>query len=159
VRGPSRAGSRPFAVVVDYAHNPDSLQRVLTMARGLTERRVICVFGCTGDRDRGKRPLMAEIACELADRVVVTTDDPFSEDPDTILDDIMAGTDADAERVDDRRAAFAHAIALARPGDTVVIAGRGHHEDQMLADGRTRPFHDAAVAAEELRAAGHRHSG
>ena len=105
---------QPFAVLVDYAHTPDSLENVLSAARGLTERRLIAVFGCGGDRDRGKRPLMGEIARRLADRVIVTSDNPRSEDPEAIIDEILAGAGPGAEHEVDRRAAIAQAIADAR---------------------------------------------
>ena len=119
---------QPFAVLVDYAHTPDSLENVLRAARGLTDRHVIAVFGAGGDRDRGKRPLMGRAARELADRVVVTSDNPRSEDPEAIIAEILAGTGEgpEVEALVDRRAAIARAVALAEEGDVVVIAGKGH---------------------------------
>jgi UDP-N-acetylmuramoyl-L-alanyl-D-glutamate--2,6-diaminopimelate ligase len=156
-----------FAVLVDYAHTPDSLENVLRAARELVEsgergegRRVLCVFGAGGDRDRGKRPLMGEIAARLADVVVVTSDNPRSEDPDQIIAEIMAGV-AQVERpagappvhsIADRGTAIAEAIASARQGDVVVIAGKGHEQGQELADGHKIPFDDVTVAREALRA-------
>jgi UDP-N-acetylmuramoyl-L-alanyl-D-glutamate--2,6-diaminopimelate ligase len=146
-----------FAVLVDYAHTPDSLENVLQAARELTEARLHCVFGCGGDRDRGKRPLMGEIAARLADRVVVTSDNPRSEQPDAIVQEILAGVpEAAAERVVaevDRRAAIGGALAAARAGDVVVIAGKGHEQGQELAGGEKVPFDDVTVAREALRAA------
>jgi len=142
-----------FAVLVDYAHTPDSLENVLRAARDLTGGRVVCVFGCGGDRDRGKRPVMGEIATRLADAVVVTSDNPRSEDPEAIIAQIIAGARHDAEVVLDRRTAIARAIELAGTGDVVVIAGKGHEQGQELAGGRREPFDDVAVAREALRGA------
>jgi UDP-N-acetylmuramoyl-L-alanyl-D-glutamate--2,6-diaminopimelate ligase len=148
---------QPFAVLIDYAHTPDSLDNVLRAARALTEGRLICVFGCGGDRDRGKRPQMGRISSELADISIVTSDNPRSEDPAAIIDEILAGVEsANAHAVEaivERRAAIGHAIALARSGDVLVIAGKGHEQGQEFADGRKIPFDDAAVAREGLRAA------
>jgi UDP-N-acetylmuramoyl-L-alanyl-D-glutamate--2,6-diaminopimelate ligase len=143
-----------FAVLVDYAHTPDSLQNVLRAARPLTSGRLWCVFGCGGDRDRGKRPLMGAIAAQLADRVIVTSDNPRSEDPEAIVHQILAGTDGVAHVTAqvDRRAAIAMAVADAREGDVVVIAGKGHEQGQELAGGRKLPFDDVTVAREALRA-------
>jgi UDP-N-acetylmuramoyl-L-alanyl-D-glutamate--2,6-diaminopimelate ligase len=142
---------QPFAVLVDYSHTPDALDNVLRAARGLTaEGRVICVFGCGGDRDRGKRPLMGEIATRLADRVIVTSDNPRSEDPESIVAEIAAGAGPAAEREVDRRAAIAGAIAGAGPGDVVVIAGKGHEQGQEFENGRKEPFDDVTVAREAL---------
>jgi len=144
---------QPFTVLVDYAHTPDSLENVLTTARELTSGRLICVFGCGGDRDREKRPIMGRIAAELADVPIVTSDNPRSEDPGAIIDEILAGMDGDAEIVQDRRSAIAHAIETAEPGDVVVIAGKGHEQGQQFRD-RTVPFDDREVAREALRRLG-----
>ena len=143
---------QPFTVLVDYAHTPDSLDNVLRAARDLARppARVLCVFGAGGDRDRGKRPLMGEIAARLADVAIVTSDNPRSEDPDAILDEIEAGMSGDHLREVDRRAAIARAIELAEPGDVVVIAGKGHEQGQEFAGGRKEPFDDRLVAAEVL---------
>jgi UDP-N-acetylmuramoyl-L-alanyl-D-glutamate--2,6-diaminopimelate ligase len=154
---PVEAG-RPFAVLVDYAHTPDSLENVLGAARRLTEGRLVCVFGCGGDRDRDKRPKMGEIAARLADRCVVTSDNPRSEEPEAIIADILAGIPGFAKgdgREDiaiepDRRGAIALALADAEPGDTVVIAGKGHEQGQEFAGGRKVPFDDRTVASELL---------
>jgi UDP-N-acetylmuramoyl-L-alanyl-D-glutamate--2,6-diaminopimelate ligase len=142
-----------FAVLVDYAHTPDSLENVLRAARELSRGRVIVVFGAGGDRDRGKRPLMGEIAARLADEVLVTSDNPRSEDPEAIVAQIVAGIDRDDVRVEvDRRAAIEQAVALAADGDVVVIAGKGHEQGQEFAGGHKIPFDDATVAREALRA-------
>jgi UDP-N-acetylmuramoyl-L-alanyl-D-glutamate--2,6-diaminopimelate ligase len=160
---------QPFAVLVDYAHTPDSLQRVLAAARELgrdgRRPRVICVFGAGGDRDRGKRPLMGRAGALGADALVVTSDNPRSEDPEAIIAEIVAGIRAaQGERgalgapaagevrvVADRRQAIAVAIELADAGDVVVIAGKGHERGQVLADGVVVPFDDVEVARELLR--------
>ena len=143
---------QPFAVIVDYAHTPDSLQNVLVGARNLTDGRLHVVFGCGGDRDRGKRPMMGEIAARLADRVIVTSDNPRSEDPEAIIAEILAGIDRQVEADPDRRAAIRDAIATAREGDVVVIAGKGHEQGQEFEHGRKLPFDDVAVAREAMRA-------
>jgi UDP-N-acetylmuramoyl-L-alanyl-D-glutamate--2,6-diaminopimelate ligase len=142
-----------FAVLVDYAHTPDSLENVLSAARALTDKRVHVVFGCGGDRDRGKRPMMGEIATRLADRVIVTSDNPRSEDPEAIIEEILVGAGRDVEHHVDRREAIAAAIHQAQPGDVVVIAGKGHEQGQEFANGRKIPFDDATVARELLRSA------
>ncbi len=139
-----------FEVLVDYAHTPDSLENVLTAARELGGGRVHVVFGCGGDRDRGKRPLMGEIAARLADRVIVTSDNPRSEDPDEIIRDILAGA-GEVRWLADRRAAIAEVIAGADDGDVVVIAGKGHEQGQEFAAGLKVPFDDVAVSREILR--------
>jgi UDP-N-acetylmuramoyl-L-alanyl-D-glutamate--2,6-diaminopimelate ligase len=142
-----------FAVLVDYAHTPDSLENVLRAARRLTEGRVIAVFGAGGDRDRGKRPKMGRAGAENADLAIVTSDNPRSEDPAAIVAEVAAGAEGRGavELEVDRRAAIAMALAEARSGDTVVIAGKGHEQGQELENGRTVPFDDRAVAREELR--------
>ncbi len=144
---------QPFAVLVDYAHTPDSLENVLRTARDLAQNRLICVFGCGGDRDRGKRPLMGRIASELADLAIVTSDNPRSEEPDAIIGEILAGATGDVEVEPDRREAIARAIDAAEEGDVVVIAGKGHEQGQQFAD-RTVPFDDRDVAREALRRLG-----
>jgi UDP-N-acetylmuramoyl-L-alanyl-D-glutamate--2,6-diaminopimelate ligase len=142
-----------FAVLVDYAHTPDSLENVLRAARELTRGRLHVVFGCGGDRDRGKRPVMGRIATSLADRVVVTSDNPRSEDPEAIIDEILAGAGPDVEHNVDRREAIEQTIAGAGRGDVVVIAGKGHEQGQEFGAGRKLPFDDASVAREVLRGA------
>jgi UDP-N-acetylmuramoyl-L-alanyl-D-glutamate--2,6-diaminopimelate ligase len=142
---------QPFAVFVDYSHKPDALEAVLRTARGLTRGRLIVVFGAGGDRDRGKRPLMGRAAAELADVAIITSDNPRNEDPEAIMAEIAEGA-PDAERMVDRQAAIERAVALAAPGDVVVVAGKGHERYQEFEDGRTVPFDDVAVAREALRA-------
>jgi UDP-N-acetylmuramoyl-L-alanyl-D-glutamate--2,6-diaminopimelate ligase len=143
-----------FGVLVDYAHTPDSLENVLRTARGIATGRLHVVFGAGGDRDRSKRPLMGDAARRLADRVIVTSDNPRSEDPEAIVDEVLAGAGADAEREVDRRRAIALAIETAAPGDVVVVAGKGHEQGQEFEDGRKIPFDDREVAREELRKLG-----
>jgi UDP-N-acetylmuramoyl-L-alanyl-D-glutamate--2,6-diaminopimelate ligase len=149
------AAGQDFAVLVDYAHTPDSLDNVLRAARRLTPGKLICVFGCGGDRDRDKRPLMGAIADRLADVPVVTSDNPRSEDPAAIVREILAGMDEDGVIVEvDRRAAIARALGLAQRDDAVVIAGKGHEQGQEFEGGRKLPFDDREVAREELRKLG-----
>ena len=143
---------QPFAVLVDYAHTPDSLENVLRAARELTRDRVIVTFGAGGDRDTAKRPLMGRAAAEGADVVIVTSDNPRSEDPEAIIAQILAGVSRDVEVEVDRARAIARAVAAAREGDVVVIAGKGHEQGQELAGGRKVPFDDVEVAREALRA-------
>lgn len=143
-----------FAVLVDYAHTPDSLDNVLQAARGLTERQVLTVFGCGGDRDRTKRPLMGGIAARLADEAYVTSDNPRSEDPEQILRDVVEGTGTGPHvhvEVDRRKAIFA-AVDAAHDGDVLVIAGKGHEQGQEFAGGEKLPFDDVTVARAAPRA-------
>jgi UDP-N-acetylmuramoyl-L-alanyl-D-glutamate--2,6-diaminopimelate ligase len=140
-----------FGVLVDYAHTPDSLENVLRAAREVARGRVHVVFGAGGDRDRGKRPLMGEAARRLADRVLVTSDNPRSEPPEAIVDEIMEGAGRGAERETDRARAIGLAIEGAEPGDVVVIAGKGHEQGQEFENGRKEPFDDRSVAREALR--------
>ena len=161
---------QPFAVVVDYSHKPDALDNVLREARRIAKRRgarsggpqnsgrVFCVFGCGGDRDRAKRPLMGRVAAMEADVVVVTSDNPRSEKPEAIIAEIVEGITAERpsgpdKTIVDRRAAIEFAIHEARAGDVVVIAGRGHEPDQIFAD-HTEPFDDRIVARAALAAEG-----
>jgi UDP-N-acetylmuramoyl-L-alanyl-D-glutamate--2,6-diaminopimelate ligase len=172
---PVEAGQE-FAVLVDYAHTPDSLENVLAAARELVDEagehgRVVCVFGAGGDRDRGKRPLMGAIAARLADVAIVTSDNPRSEEPRRIIEEILAGvppsragehgaySGAEASGADaaahvraivDRGAAIEQAIAIAARGDVVVIAGKGHEQGQEFADGRKLAFDDVSVARAAL---------
>jgi UDP-N-acetylmuramoyl-L-alanyl-D-glutamate--2,6-diaminopimelate ligase len=141
---------QPFTVVVDYAHKPASLERVLEEARNLAQGRVICVFGCGGDRDRAKRPVMGRIAWTLADVAVVTSDNPRTEDPLAIIDEVLSGA-PDLEVEPDRRTAIARAIESAREGDVVLIAGKGSEQGQEIG-GTVQPFDDREVARELLRA-------
>jgi UDP-N-acetylmuramoyl-L-alanyl-D-glutamate--2,6-diaminopimelate ligase len=140
-----------FAVIVDYSHKPDALDNVLSTAREMAAGRVIVVVGAGGDRDRGKRPLMGAAAARHADVVVLTSDNPRSEDPEAIIAAMAEGAPR-AERIVDRRAAIEHAIGLATAGDVVVIAGKGHETYQELGGGVKLPFDDRAVAREVLRA-------
>jgi UDP-N-acetylmuramoyl-L-alanyl-D-glutamate--2,6-diaminopimelate ligase len=180
---PVEAGQE-FAVLIDYAHTPDSLENVLRAARELVasgaeeDARVLCVFGAGGDRDRGKRPLMGEIAARLSDVAIVTSDNPRSEDPEQIIEEILDGVvatggevgafpgarsplraetrhdaaHAQVQAIVDRQAAIEQAIAGAHRGDVVVIAGKGHEQGQEFADGRKLPFDDATVARAALSA-------
>jgi UDP-N-acetylmuramoyl-L-alanyl-D-glutamate--2,6-diaminopimelate ligase len=142
---------QPFRVIVDYSHTPDSLENVLRAARELTAARLICVFGCGGDRDRGKRPIMGRIASKLADVPIVTSDNPRSEEPQAIIDEILAGMNGEPIVEPERRAAIEQAIAMAQAGDVVVIAGKGHEQGQEFAGGKKIPFDDREVAREALR--------
>ena len=149
---------QPFMVVVDYAHTDDALRNAIAVARGLNPKRVITLFGCGGDRDRAKRPLMGQAAAEASDFVVLTSDNPRSEDPLAIMNDALVGI----RRVDvphvvepDRAAAIARALKEAREGDLVILAGKGHETYQVLRD-RTIPFDDRTVAREVLRGYGYR---
>jgi UDP-N-acetylmuramoyl-L-alanyl-D-glutamate--2,6-diaminopimelate ligase len=168
-------GTRPL-IVVDYAHTPDALEKALLTLRELmragtrapslqrgrrdvakggmrtgstADARLICVFGCGGDRDRGKRPLMGGVAARLSDRVIVTSDNPRGEDPRTIAADIVAGIDRGCELELDRRRAIRSAIGHARRGDVVLVAGKGHENYQEV-KGVRRPFSDAALARSAL---------
>jgi UDP-N-acetylmuramoyl-L-alanyl-D-glutamate--2,6-diaminopimelate ligase len=141
---------QPFDVIVDYSHTPDSLENALRAARDLAPGRVLCVFGCGGDRDREKRPLMGRIAAELADVPILTTDNPRSEDPLAIIDEVQRGASVELDVEPDRRAAIARAIETAREGDVVLVAGRGAEPAQEVA-GRMLPFDDRDVARETLR--------
>jgi UDP-N-acetylmuramoyl-L-alanyl-D-glutamate--2,6-diaminopimelate ligase len=142
-----------FLVVVDYSHTPDSLETALRTARDLADGRVICVFGCAGDRDRGKRPLMGRAASEGSDIAIVTSDNARSEDPDAIIREVLEGVRGEMEVQPDRAAAIALAVEAARPGDVVVIAGKGHEQGQE-AGGVTVPFDDREVARDALRRLG-----
>jgi UDP-N-acetylmuramoyl-L-alanyl-D-glutamate--2,6-diaminopimelate ligase len=145
-------GGQGFAVFVDYAHTPEALENVLRAARELAARRLHVVLGAGGDRDKTKRPLMGRVASALADRVVVTSDNPRSEEPAAIVEEVLVGAGESAEREVDRRRGIERALAGAAPGDVVVIAGKGHEQGQEFAEGRKEPFDDATVARETLRA-------
>jgi UDP-N-acetylmuramyl-tripeptide synthetase len=157
-------GGRKPLVVVDYAHTPDALENVLRALRDLmnaaassgtrSSRRkragkLVCVFGCGGDRDRGKRPLMGRIASRLADEVIVTSDNPRTEDPHRIITDILEGLTSQCAIAPDRSQAIRAAIAGARAGDVVLVAGKGHEQYQEIA-GVRHPYSDAAVVREAL---------
>ncbi len=159
-------GGKPgVTILVDYAHKPDALAAVLETLRELKPRRILCVFGCGGDRDRGKRPIMGEIAARLSDLPILTSDNPRTEDPLAIIAEVEAGISARGlKRIaaqqahsgggylvePDRRRAIAIALETARPGDTVLIAGKGH-EDYQLVGARKLHFDDREVAREVLR--------
>jgi UDP-N-acetylmuramoyl-L-alanyl-D-glutamate--2,6-diaminopimelate ligase len=157
---PIRKG-QPFYVVCDYAHTDDALRNVLRVARALQPARIITVFGCGGDRDRTKRPLMGAAAAEASDYVVLTSDNPRTEDPLAILNDALVGIsryDTPYHVEPDRSAAIRHALSLARPGDLVLIAGKGHETYQII--GKTKiPFDDRLVAAGELDRMGYSKEG
>jgi len=152
---------QPFTVVVDYAHTDDALRNLTALAREFVSRgglagRVLTVFGCGGDRDRAKRPLMGEAAGRGSDFVVLTSDNPRSEDPVAIINDALVGVQKSGVkyRVEaDRRKAIALAISEARPGDIVLLAGKGHEKVQVTRES-SLPFDDVEVAREVLRAAG-----
>ncbi len=144
-----------FSVIVDYAHTPDGLENILHTARQIAKKRIITVFGCGGDRDRTKRPIMGHIAAELSDVVIATSDNPRTEDPEFILSQVEAGVretlgSKQHEKITDRRTAIFRAVELAEPEDIVVIAGKGHEDYQILKD-RTIHFDDKEVAREAIR--------
>ncbi|PWB57443.1 MAG: UDP-N-acetylmuramoyl-L-alanyl-D-glutamate--2,6-diaminopimelate ligase, partial [Betaproteobacteria bacterium] len=146
-------GGAPLAVI-DYAHTPDALEKALAAVRPVVARgrRLICVFGCGGDRDAGKRPIMGEAAARLADHVIVTSDNPRSEDPRAIIDQVLSGVlSGSVEAVADRQVAIFSAIHQAVPGDVVLLAGKGHETYQEIA-GVRHPFSDAEVAAAAMEA-------
>lgn len=143
---------QPFLALVDYAHTPDALEQAIAACRGLTDGRVIVVFGCGGDRDRAKRPLMGEVATRGADLSIVTSDNPRTEDPQAIIADIEPGArrgGGEYTLIVDRRDAIRAALDGAKPGDVVLVAGKGHEQGQELAD-RTVPFDDCSVVEELL---------
>jgi UDP-N-acetylmuramoyl-L-alanyl-D-glutamate--2,6-diaminopimelate ligase len=149
-----------FTVLVDYAHTPDSLESVLRAAREITQpgARLVVVFGCGGDRDKGKRPLMGRVGAALADRAIITSDNPRTEDPIAIIEEIEAGareTGRPYELIPDRREAIGASIGEAARGDVIVIAGKGHETGQQFAD-RTIPFDDRIVAREMLQSRSNR---
>lgn len=145
-----------FSIIVDYAHTPDGVENVLRTAREIAQKKIIAVFGCGGDRDRTKRPIMGRLAAKLADVVIATSDNPRSEDPESILDEVEAGVretigDKHHERIADRREAIFRAVELAEPEDLVIILGKGHENYQILRDG-TIHFDDKEVACEAVAA-------
>jgi UDP-N-acetylmuramoyl-L-alanyl-D-glutamate--2,6-diaminopimelate ligase len=149
-----RIASEPCPVLRDYAHTPDALERALAALRPLTAGRLIVVFGAGGDRDRGKRPLMGKVAAGGADVVIVTSDNPRTEDPEAIIDEIMAGiVEGQAARVVNRRAAIADALALATPADLVLLAGKGHETYQVIGTEK-RPFDERVIVQQLLSGAG-----
>jgi UDP-N-acetylmuramyl-tripeptide synthetase len=143
-------GAEKPLVVVDYAHTPDALAQVLKSLREQTKGELICVFGCGGDRDSGKRPLMGEVASKLADKVIVTSDNPRSENPAVIINAVMSGAKQNAIPIENRADAIAHAIKNAHAGDVVLLAGKGHESYQEIA-GVKYPFSDIEVAQQFLQ--------
>jgi UDP-N-acetylmuramoyl-L-alanyl-D-glutamate--2,6-diaminopimelate ligase len=149
---------QPFTVVVDYAHKPDAVQAALESLRPLTEGRLVVVLGAGGDRDPGKRPIMGELAARLGDVLVVTDDNPRTEDPAAIRAAVLEGARSGTAQVveeGDRRAAIATALGLARPGDIVIVAGKGHETGQEI-EGVVHPFDDREVVRELLADSGPR---
>jgi UDP-N-acetylmuramoyl-L-alanyl-D-glutamate--2,6-diaminopimelate ligase len=144
-------GEHPL-IVVDYAHTPDALEKALNSVRSLLlpNSELYCVFGCGGDRDEGKRPLMGRIASNLANHIVVTSDNPRSESPNRIIQSVMTGVNQEAVSIEDRAEAIRYAVKRARRGDLVLIAGKGHEEYQEIA-GVKYPFSDIQVAEEALQ--------
>ena len=156
------SGDDDIAVIVDYAHTDDALRNLLEMARPLAGRQLVTVFGAGGDRDRTKRPLMGMVAARLSDVVIITSDNPRSEDPQRIIDEISLGAQPETRQRDvrlqivvDRRDAILRAVHDASAGDLVLIAGKGHEKYQEFAD-RTVPFDDVAIARDALEARRHK---
>lgn len=145
---------RDFTVICDYAHTPDAVENVLRSVKEYTEGRLICLFGCGGNRDAAKRPKMAKAAAAYADRLVVTSDNPRNEDPELIIKDILAGlegTDAAYDVVTDRREAIFHALRIAQKGDIIVLAGKGHEDYQIIGGMKHIHFDEREVVAEGLK--------
>lgn len=141
-----------YDVIVDYAHTPDALEKLLEAAKSVTKNRVILVFGATGDRDKGKRPIMGEIAAQLADRIVLTDDESYNEDPQTIRDEVMAGIEkaggsAKTTELGDRRDAIEKALSIAKKDDTILITGMGHEQFRIV-NGERLPWNDGDVVRE-----------
>ena len=146
---------KPFNTIVDYAHTPDALEQLLETTRHITKKRVILVFGATGDRDKGKRPIMGGIAAKYADRIFVTDEESYTEDPATIRAAVMKGIraglgDIKTDEIPDRREAIAKAISIARAGDTILITGMGHEKFRIM-NGKKLPWNDTDVARELLK--------
>jgi UDP-N-acetylmuramoyl-L-alanyl-D-glutamate--2,6-diaminopimelate ligase len=147
-----RVAERPCVIVRDYAHTPDALERALAAVRPLTRGRVIAVFGCGGDRDKGKRPVMGALAARDADLAILTSDNPRTEDPERILDDVEAGMgDTPHLRIVDRRAAIARAVLIARPDDMVLLAGKGHETYQVIGKEKL-PFNEREIVDKAVKA-------
>jgi len=142
----------PFKVILDFAHTPNALEKALALAAEVSQKRVICVFGCGGDRDRGKRPLMGQIAAAKADFVIITSDNPRSEEPMSIIREIEQGIPSGArnfQSIVDRKEAIQRALAVAEPGDLVLLAGKGHEVYQEI-DGKRIPFEERELVKEAL---------
>jgi UDP-N-acetylmuramoyl-L-alanyl-D-glutamate--2,6-diaminopimelate ligase len=147
---------RDFTVICDYAHTPDAIENVLRSVKEYTSGRLICLFGCGGDRDSTKRPLMAQAAAKYADKLIVTSDNPRTEDPEAIIKDILTGlTDAKVpyDVVTDRREAIYHALKIAEKGDIIVLAGKGHEDYQIIGEKKNH-FDEREVVAEGLKLLG-----
>ena len=145
-----------FGVIIDYAHTPDGLEKALNAVRGFTKGRVITLFGCGGDRDKTKRPKMGRMATDLSDIVVVTTDNPRTEDPEVIIKEILIGTvgsKAEVVSVTDRSEAIEYALSIAKEGDTVLLAGKGHETYQVIGKERVH-YDEREVVAEALNKLG-----
>ncbi|MBQ8927116.1 MAG: UDP-N-acetylmuramoyl-L-alanyl-D-glutamate--2,6-diaminopimelate ligase [Oscillospiraceae bacterium] len=146
---------RDFTVICDYAHTPDAIENILSALRPVTQGQLVCLFGCGGDRDAAKRPLMAQAAAKYADRLIVTSDNPRSEDPAAIIADILVGLEdspVDREVVTDRRQAIFHAVETAGTGDVIVLAGKGHEDYQIFEENRRIHFDEREIVAEALAA-------
>jgi UDP-N-acetylmuramoyl-L-alanyl-D-glutamate--2,6-diaminopimelate ligase len=142
---------RPCVVLRDYAHTPDALERALAALRPLTRGRLLVVFGCGGDRDRGKRPMMGRIAADRADLAIVTSDNPRTENPDAIIDEIERGMGGAAHiRITDRLAAIRRVVAEAAPDDTILLAGKGHETYQVVGTEK-QPFDEREIVREAVR--------
>lgn len=146
---------RNFLIVCDYAHSPDAIENVLSSIKENTEGRLIVLFGCGGDRDRTKRPLMAKAAAKYADYLIITSDNPRNEDPDAIIDDIetgLSGSDIPRDRITDRRSAIFHGVSICRKGDVLVLAGKGHEDYQILKDNVHIHFDEREIVRDALAA-------
>lgn len=145
---------RDFTVICDYAHTPDAVENILRSVKEYTEGRLICLFGCGGNRDAAKRPKMAAAAAKYSDMLIVTSDNPRDEEPDAIIDEIITGLEGETvpyDRVTDRREAIFHALSIARSGDIIVLAGKGHEDYQILSGGRHIHFDEREIVAEKLK--------
>lgn len=144
---------RDFSMICDYAHTPDAIENILENVKLYTDGRLICLFGCGGNRDKTKRPLMAQAAAKFADLLVITSDNPRDEDPEAIIADILAGLDGSVpyEVVIDRKDAIFHAVRTAKPGDVIVLAGKGHEDYQIFENNRTVHFDEREIAADALK--------
>ena len=145
---------KDITVIVDYAHTPDGLVNILETAHEFAKKRIITVFGCGGDRDKTKRPIMAEAVGKMSDFAVITSDNPRTEDPEQILNDVEVGiipTGCPYHKIVDRRTAINEAINMAEKGDVVIIAGKGHEDYQIFKD-KTIHFDDVEVATEAIKA-------
>ena len=141
----------PFTIIVDYAHTPDGLDNILKTARGFTKNKLISVFGCGGDRDKVKRPQMGKIGSDLSDIAIITSDNPRTENPISIIDDVVKGINKDNyEVIENRKEAIRRAIELASQGDVIVIAGKGHEDYQILNTGKIH-FDEREVVDEILK--------